>query len=473
MPLTSSHEIPFDWFKGLAQNWRNDLIAAVSVSLVAMPLALGIAVASGVPPMSGVLSAIIGGVVTTIIRGSHLTINGPTAGLIASVLAALAALDDGSGRALNYVLAAIVVAGGIQTLMGLFKWGKFAEFFPSSVIHGILAAIGVIIIAKQTHVALGTVPDPGNTIEVLKDIFRKIGTLNPVVTAISLFGLLLLIFHARISYKLFHMLPAPMWVLFLSIPFVYFFDFFHPHFVHFFGHDYSVGPQYLIEIPDNPLDCLIYPDFSKIHTGPFWLAVISITLIASVETLASTKAVDKLDPYKRQTDLNRDLIGVGMSTMISGALGGLPIISVIIRSTVNIHNNARTRWSNFFHGVLLILFIVLMAPLIQMVPLAALAIILVFTGFKLASPRVFAHAYEQGMEQLLFLSGTLIITLYTNLLGGIIGGTILTLTVHILLARVPVTSFFKMVFHSGTRMVNKGDGNYEIRIKALSIFCLS
>ena len=462
--------VPALGWRGLRQNWRNDLVAAISVSLVAMPLALGIAVASGVPPISGILSAVIGGVVTTFFRGSHVAINGPAAGLITVILGAIAGLDDGTDQTLNYVLAAIVVSGGLQVLLGLFKLGRFAEIFPSSVIHGILAAIGVIIFAKQAHVALGTTSDAENTIGTLVDIFRNIPEANPFVAIISVVGILLLIFHAKISYKLFHFLPAPIWVLLIALPFTYLFNFLEPNEIELLGKSYAVGPQYLIQIPDNLLESIVFPNFSKIGTGAFWLAVISITLIASVETLASTKAVDRLDPHKRKTDLDRDLIGIGVSTMASGFLGGLPIITVIVRSTVNVHNKAQTKWSNFYHGLLLIIFVVLAAPFIQKIPLAALAAILVFTGFKLASPRIFQDAQKQGFEQVLFLVGTLIITLYTNLLWGIFGGIALALTIHILLARVPIATFFQMVFGSETKLHKKDDGSLELKVKGIANF---
>lgn len=462
--------VPALGWRGLRQNWRNDLVAAISVSLVAMPLALGIAVASGVPPMSGILSAVIGGVVTTFFRGSHVAINGPAAGLIAVILGSIAGLDDGTDQTLNYVLAAIVVSGGLQVLLGLFKLGRFAEIFPSSVIHGILAAIGVIIFAKQAHVALGTTSDAENTIGTLVDIFRNLPDANPFVAIISVIGILLLIFHAKISYKLFHFLPAPIWVLLIALPFTYLFNFLEPNEIELLGKSYAVGPQYLINLPDNLLESFLFPNFSKIGTGAFWMAVISITLIASVETLASTKAVDKLDPHKRKTNLDKDLIGIGVSTMVSGLLGGLPIITVIVRSTVNVHNKAQTKWSNFYHGILLIIFVVLAAPFIQKIPLAALAAILVFTGFKLASPRIFQDAQKQGFEQVLFLVGTLIITLYTNLLWGIFGGIALALTIHILLARVPIATFFQMVFGSETKLHNKNDGSLELKVKGIANF---
>lgn len=188
MNTTNPH--PAKGIKGIKENWRNDLSAALSVSLVALPLALGIAVASEVAPMAGVLSAIIGGVVTTFFRGGHLAINGPAAGLIAVILGGLVALDGN----INYVLAAIVVSGAIQVILGYLKMGRFAKLLPSSVLHGILAAIGVIIFAKQAHYALGTTSNADNTIGTLLDIFYKLPEANPFVFLIALIGILILVF---------------------------------------------------------------------------------------------------------------------------------------------------------------------------------------------------------------------------------------------------------------------------------------
>jgi len=464
--------IPKTGLKGLKENWQSDLIAAVSVALVALPLALGIAIASEVPPISGILSVAIGGIVTTFFKGSHLAINGPAAGLIAVILTSLFALDNGDGQQLNYVLAAIVVSGALQVLLGLFKLGRFGDLFHPSVIHGILATIGVIIFAKQIHIAFGTQSDSTNSIDIITDFFYGLTDINPIVAIISITGLILLIFHSRINYKLFHFLPAPFWVLIISIPFVYFFDFFNAHSINLLGNEYAVGPKLLINIPDNLLDALVYPNFSRVNTVSFWMAVASITTIASIQTLAMAKAVDKLDPYKRKTDLNKDLVGVGIATMISGALGGLPIITVIVRSTVNVHNRAKTKWSNFYHGLIMLIFIFLLAPVIQQIPLAALAVILVYTGFKLASPKILKRMYAQGIEQLIFFIGTLIITLATdnNLLFGIIGGMCLVLLTHILLARVPTSVFFKMAFNSGTMLHYKKDGSYNMEMKGVANF---
>lgn len=437
---------------------------------MALPLSLGIAFASGTPPMSGILAAVIGGVVTSIYRGSHIAINGPAAGLVASVFAAVQSLEDGTGRTMNYLMAAIFICGVIQLLLGFFRLGKYGEIYPSSVINGVLAAIGIIIFGKQVHVALGTNSDADTTIGVLLDIPQSLLELNPFVTIISVVSILLLIFHSKISYKLFHFLPAPMWVLVLSIPFVYFFNFFDPRQLTLLGNQYAIGPQFLIQLPTNLSESFIFPDFSRIDEGVFWLAVLSITLIASIETLAISKAVDKLDPYQRKTDMNKDLIGLGAANLICGLIGGLPIITVIVRSSVNINNNAKTTWSNVFHGILLAIFVVLLAPVISQVPLAALAAILVFTGYKLAAPWVFKHTYELGIEQLLFLTGTLLITLFTNLLWGIFGGIALTLLVHILLARLSLIDFFRMSLHSGNNLTKIDADNYVLELKGIANF---
>jgi len=464
--MITSNQPPAKGFKGLKENWRDDLSAALSVSLVALPLALGIAVASGVPPMAGILSAIIGGVVTTFFRGGYLAINGPAAGLIAVILGGLVALEGN----INYVLAAIVVSGAIQIVLGLLKLGRFAKLLPSSVLHGILAAIGVIIFAKQIHYALGTNSDADTTIGTLTDVLYKLPEVNPFVFFIALMGVLVLVFYKKINNKFIRIIPAPMWVLLLALPVVFGFDFFHPHSITFFGLDYSVGPRLLIDIPDNLMDSIMHPDFGMIGTIPFWLTVLSITTISSVETLASARAVDTLDPYQRTTNLNKDLIGVGLSTMVSGALGGLPIITVIVRSTVNVNSNAKTKWSNLYHGIFLIIFVLVLTPVLKSIPLAALAAILVHTGFKLASPQVFKRAYDQGVEQLLFLSSTLIITLYTDLLYGIIGGIALTLVLHMLLAKVGFVTFFRKIYKSGSKVTLLENGTYDVKLKGISNF---
>ena len=462
--------LPSKGFKGLIENWQGDLVAALSVSLIALPLSLGIALAAGAPAMSGILSAIVGGVVTTLYRGGHISVNGPAKGVIAVILLGIALMDDGSGQAFNYVLAAIVVSGAIQVVLGLLKLGRLADIFHSSVIHGLLAAIGIIIFAKQIHVAMGTYSKSPSIIQNLVDAFMYLPKANPFVVIISLAGLLLLLFHSKISNRFFHFLPSPMWVIALSIPFVYAFNFFELHTMSFLGKAYEVGPKLLLDIPDNIMDSIMHPNFGKINTIEFWTTVLSILIITSIESLAIAKAVDKIDPYKRKTDLNKDLTGIGISTIVAGMIGGLPIIAVIIRSTVNIHNGAKTKWSNMYQGLFLLLFIVLLSPIMRQVPLCAFAILLVYTGFKLASPAVFKQVYNQGIEQLIFFIGTMVLTLYTNLLIGLLGGLLLAMVAHLLLARVSIPQFFKMIYKSGSNLVTKPDGSYDLNIKGIANF---
>ena len=461
---------PKTGFKGLIENWQGDVIAAISVSLIALPLSLGIALAAGAPAMAGILSAIVGGVVTTLYRGGHVSVNGPAKGVIAVILYGITVMDDGSGQAFNYVLAAVVVSGAIQAVLGLLKLGRLADIFHSSVIHGLLAAIGIIIFAKQIHVALGTHSDSPNIIQNLVDAVLYLPEANPFVVVISIIGLLLSLFHSKISFRVFQFFPAPIWVIALSIPFVYLFNFFEPHSLEFLGSVYEVGPHLLLDIPDNFADSIMHPNFAKINTLAFWSTVFSILIITSIESLAIAKAVDKIDPYKRKTDLNKDLTGIGLSTMAAGFVGGLPIIAVIIRSTVNIHNGAKTKWSNLYQGIFLLILIVVLSPIMKQVPLCAFAILLVYTGFKLASPAVFKQVYNLGPEQLIFFVFTMVLTLYTNLLVGLLGGLILVMASHMLLAKEPISQFFKMIYRADSRVEENTDGSYDLKIKGIANF---
>ncbi len=469
---TPGNDIPYSGWMGFRKHWKNDIVAAVSVALVALPLSLAIAKGMGLPPISGLITTVIGGVFTTFIRGGHLTINGPAAGLIAVCAASAAALSP-TGNPMEgfpHLLAAIIVAGGLQAVVGLLRLGRIAEVFPSSVIQGVLASIGIIIFAKQMHVAMGTNSDGANTIEIISDIFSKIPEIDPFIAIISGIGILLLIFHAKISYKVFHFIPAPVWVLALAVPIVFLYGYLEANEIAVFGKTFEAPKDYLIDVPENWIDGVAFPDFSKAMTGTFWMAVISINLISTVITLAAAKAVDKLDPYKRKTNLNKDLTAVGVASMVSGAIGGLPVLNVIVRSTVNVHNNAKTKWSNFYHGLFIALFVLFALPVIQTFPVAALAAVLVVTGVKLASPRVFREVYQQGLEQMIFLLSTILITLYKNPLIGILGGIGVTLLAHILMSRLSIPQFIQMVFRSGTAFRKNKDGSYVLRVKGVANF---
>jgi len=424
------------------------------VALVALPLGLGISLASNVPPLAGVLSAVIGGLFATFLRGSHVAINGPTAGLIVVYVPAMISLGE-----FKHILGATVVAGIIQILMGAARLGKLGRVFPSSAIHGMLAAIGVIIFSTQAHVALGQTTDAKSSLDILLAIPESALNMRPEVFLISAVCLAILLFHKRIQNKLVHFLPPPMWVMVISVPLAGLLM----HYGHF-------DAAHMLTIEGNLLESLVHPSFEKIGEPAFWVTAISITLVASLESLLATAALDKLDPYKRTTNLNRDLAAVGAATVVAGLLGGLPIITVIVRSSVNINHGGQTRWANFFHGALILIFLVFFMDILNQIPLAALAAILVFTGFKLASPKVFKDAYRKGPEQFIILAGTLFLTLKYGLLEGIALGVLLTLVVHVMVSRMPLRMFLRAILKPEKPSLSRRHNRKTIQLTGLVNF---
>ena len=444
-------------------HWKQDLLASISVSLVALPLALGIAIASDTPPMSGLIAAIIGGIVTTFFRGSHVAINGPAAGLIVVILTGNTLLADVDASGFPYVLAAICVAGIFQVLLGLFKLGRLGEIVPESVVEGMLAAIGIIIFAKQAHIGLGHSSKASSAMGSLLEIPGSIFRLDPKITIITLISLAILIVYPRVRNKLFHFVPAPVWVLVFAVPFVILYRYVISDVIGLDSGAFIFPDSQLIDLPQNLFENFLFPNFSKIGTGSFWLVVISIMIVASIETLISTKAVDNLDPLQRKTDLNKDLMAIGLSSTVSGFLGGLPIITVIVRSSVNVSNNARTKLSNFFHGVILLIFIVALKPIVEEIPLAALAAILIHTGFKLASPKSFVNAYEKGEEQLLEMAFTVLCVLIYGLLWGIALGLCMAFLVQWIKSRMTMQSFVMAIWKPKINGTQK-DNEYELKL---------
>lgn len=425
--------IPLSGIAGLKQNWQKDLVSGFIVFLVALPLCLGISLASGAPPMAGLITAIIGGLFVSRINGSHVTINGPAAGLIVVILGAVESLSDGDPMAgYRSMLAAVVVSGTLLFIMGRLKAGRLGDFFPSSAVHGMLAAIGVIILSKQAHVALGVKPEGKEPLELLAEIPHSIAHMNPEVAVIGLVSLLIMFLLPLFKNRWVKMVPAPMVVVLTGIALGHYFDLEHEHkYLFLDGHEYSIGPKFLVTLPENLADGLVFPDWSKALTLPFLTAVITITLVQGIESLLSAKAVDKLDPWKRESDLNKDLSAVGAGSALAGLIGGLPMIAEIVRSSANINNGGRTGWANFFHGAFLLVFIAAFPTLIHSIPLAALGAILMYTGYRLAAPGHFKHTLQIGPEQLSIFTTTLIVTLATDLIIGVFSGILLKILIHL------------------------------------------
>ncbi len=462
------NHIPQGGLSGLKQNWKNDLSAGFFVFLIALPLCLGISMASGFPPVAGLFTAIIGGLIVSFFGGSQLTIKGPAAGLIVIALGAVEELGHGNALAgYQLALATIVAAGVLQIVFGLLRSGILSDFFPSAAVHGMLAAIGIIIAAKQVHTLVGVKPEGKETLELLAEIPKSIGLLNPEIAIIGLISLLILFVFPLIKHPLFKKIPAPLVVILVAIPLGHVFDLEHEHKYLFLDNQlYTIGPRFLVTLPDNLLAAVTFPDFSQLFSATSIKYIIMFALVGSLESLLSTKAIDSLDPWKRKANMNRDLVGVGVGNTLAGLIGGLPMISEIVRSSANINYGGRTWWSNFFHGLLLLVFVVFFPMLIHQIPLAALAAMLIFTGYRLASPKEFYKTYKIGKEQLLIFVVTVATTLATDLLVGIAVGILTKLIVH-LANGLPIRYMFKPLFSVNQR---EETGEYIVDVYHSAVF---
>jgi MFS superfamily sulfate permease-like transporter len=434
-----------------AQNVRFDAISGLLVFLIALPLCLGIANASQFPAINGVFTAIVGGVICSLLSNSEMTIKGPAAGMIAIVLGAVTDFAMAAGinqEALNSadpsvylkylpaVGAVGAVAGVIQVILGLCRTGALADLFPSAVIHGLLASIGLIIIGKQLYLLLGLKPN-GST-EAYKAYFDLPIHMPHFAWQVALIGLVslgILFLYPKLKprFAICKAIPPQLIILVLAIPAaMLLYQGFEgasrsrSYEVNQGGHPTTqMVKTLLVKVPDSPqalLQSFIYPDFSKANTFLFWKWVLMFTLVGSLESLLSAKAVDLLDPWKRKTNLNRDLIAIGIANAAVACIGGLPMISEIVRSSANKDYGARSRWSNAFHGFFLLISILVFPKLLNNIPLTALAAMLIYAGCRLANYKEFLHMWQIGKEQLLVLVSTVIGVLATDLLIGVAFG---------------------------------------------------
>ncbi|BBL72222.1 SulP family inorganic anion transporter [Methylogaea oryzae] len=451
----------------LQQHWRQDAPAGFLVFLVALPLCLGIAIASGFPPMAGIITAVVGGLLVSRLGSSQLAVTGPAAGLIVVILAAVESLGQGDDMAgYHRTLAAIVVAGLIQIALGYFKAGRLSAFFPLPVVHGMLAAIGIIIMAKQLHVLMGVHSKAATLLQAIGEVPSSLVHFNPQIAAIGAVCLAILLLWPLVSHPALKRIPAPLLVVASGLLLGQFFEL--DHYRTFFSlppFEYSLGPQYLLPVPDNFFDNFYAPDFSQVFSTRFWGAVISICLVGSLETLLVGTAVDKLDPERRSSDLNRDLVAVGVGNAVAGLLGGLPMIVEIVRSSTAIENGAKSAWTNFFHGAFLLLFVALFPRLLHEIPLASLAALLVYTGYRLASPSTFAAIAEVGAGPLAVFVVTIVGVLATDLLMGVLIGIAAKLLLT-LLSGVSPANLLKLAY----RIERRGDGGYHITVSGAAIF---
>lgn len=423
-PISTSSEL------NLFSHLKNDIPSGVVVFLVALPLCLGIALASkgevvSAPLFSGLLAGIIGGLVVPLISRSPLSVSGPAAGLIAIVITGMDSL--GSWEAF---LVAVFLGGLLQIALGLFKAGAVAYFFPNSVIKGMLAAIGLILIRKQLPHALGidteAVDLRFHLVETHGTFVDAIANMEVGAFVISLISLAILILWENKFFKKLYWLPGALVVVIIGIIINQFFMAVGSPFALAGGAEGHLVnlPEALVEKgPAGFIEQLRFPDFSALGNTQVYVVALTIGLVASVETLLSVEAVDKLDPHKRQTPLNRELIAQGTANTIAGLIGGLPITAVIVRSSANVNSGGQTRMSALLHGAFLFISVISIAFLLNMIPLASLAAILLLIGYKLARPALWKLLYKRGMNEFIPFAVTVVAVLATDLLKGIAIGT--------------------------------------------------
>ena len=430
--------------------FKYDFKASLVVFLVALPLCMGIALASGAPLFAGLTAGIVGGIVTGFLSASPLSVSGPAAGL--TTIVALAIIKLGSYEAFLF---SVVLAGMIQIVLGFVKAGSIGHFFPASVVKGMLAAIGLILILKQVPHASGydfdfegdesfVQPDGQNT---FSGILEALLSLTPGAIIISLFSLLILFLWERPSfkkYKFSELLPAPLVVVIAGI-------FLNAIFQRYFP-VLALGEKHLVSVPllsdiQSGSSFITFPDFKLWREPQIFILAATIAIVASLETLLSIEACDKLDPHRRMTPLNRELKAQGVANLISGLLGGLPVTSVVVRSSVNIHAKARTKASAITHGIILLLAVLLIPSLLRLIPLACLAGLLLAVGYKLTEPKIYQEMYRKGLSQFLPFVVTVVAVLLTDLLQGVFWGIL-----------VAVFFILRTNFGKAAILVNNGSG---------------
>jgi MFS superfamily sulfate permease-like transporter len=411
------------------------------MALVMIPLALGISIASDAPIMSGVWSAVVGGLLATWLRSSHLAVNGPATGLVVVVLGGVHHFGATLGVAYGFsiVLAATIVAGVFLIIAGLLGLGRLADTFPKAVVQGLLAAIGLMILGRQLHVALGAMQIGSSSYEILMDIPEALLRLNPLVAILGLGSLVLLSVHSSINYRWVQTIPAAIWVMIFAFIYTLIFQFSTPDTYKILGSNFEIDPkEQLVTLPNSLLDTFRFPLFKAVNQIDFWVYALTIAVFVFMETLMSGKIVDALDPQKRHTNLNRELMAVGFSNIVAGSLGGLPIITAI-----PLYNGAKTKMANFYHAVILLLLAGLLSYYAVSLPLAALAALLVYTGYKFASPKLIKDAYRKGDDQLIVFVATLFVALNYGLLMGIAIGLVVSLMIHYAKANLELKPFVK------------------------------
>jgi len=407
--------------KNQIQHLKSDIPASLVVFFVALPLCLGIALASGAPLFSGLIAGIVGGIIVGLLSGSNIGVSGPAAGLAAIVLSAIATL----GSFENFLLA-VVLGGIIQVIFGLLKAGVIGYYFPSSVIKGMLTGIGIIIILKQIPHFFGYDSDPEGDFgffqvdgeNTISGIFNALNNISLGSTIIGIIAMSILILWSTVlskKGKFFKLVQGPLVAVVAGI--IY-------YFLTASNSKFGISAEHLVSVPvpdnlDSFLGQFSFPNFGAITNPEIWVVAFTIALVASLETLLCVEATDKLDPHKNVTPTNRELLAQGAGNIVSGIIGGLPITQVIVRSSANIQSGGRTKMSAIIHGFLLLISVILIPKLLNKIPLSVLASVLFIVGYKLAKPTLFKKMYKLGWKQFVPFIVTILGIVFIDLLYGI------------------------------------------------------
>jgi MFS superfamily sulfate permease-like transporter len=443
--------------KNKSSYFKTDIQAGVVVFLVALPLCLGIALASGAPLFAGIISGVIGGVIVGMLSHSQLSVSGPAAGLTAIVLAAITSLGS-----YETFLLAVVLAGGLQILLGVAKAGTISNYFPSNVIEGMLTAIGIIIILKQLPHAIGYDADnegdfffieKGEGHNTFSSIIDAINYSHIGAISITLVSLGILIAFNKVAFlKNLKVVPG---ALIAVIAGVVINEFYKAS-----GSSLAIGQEHLVNLPmpqsfNDFIGQFSTPNFGAIVQPDVWIVAATIAAVASIETLLCIEASDKMDPLKRYSNTNRELFAQGAGNILSGLIGGIPMTSVIVRTSANINSGGRTKTAAIAHGVLLLLAVLTIPTILNKIPLACLAAILLMIGYKLASPKVFIHMWKSGKYQLVPFILTVVAVVFTDLLKGVGIGLVISIF-YILRANLKLAYFFKKEeYHDGETITMK------------------
>ena len=408
-------EKPRNGIAGL-KHWKHDIVAGFVVALISLPFSLGIAVASGAPPITGITSAIIAGFVLPLFGGSYVTISGPAAGLAPALMAGMLTLGHGN-LATGYplLLVAIFFAGILQILLYRFKMARYSAIFPAPVVEGMLCAIGLMIIVKQIPLIEGTTFHEKDVFGILREFPSQLPTIldHPLVIELGLFSLVMIFGLSMIQSPVLKVVPPLVFVVVIGSALAWFL---------------GLESKYLVQIPENPLSHgIVTPDFKTIfQDSSLWLScatlVLTLTMIDGVESLATIAAIDKIDPYKRRSNPDRTLLAIGVSKIVSSLAGGLTIIPGGVKSTANIMAGGKTQWASFYNACFLLGMLLFLRDIINLFPYPVLAAVLIFTGYKLCKPSIWIHMYKIGPEQLVVFSVTAVVTICTDLLVGIFAG---------------------------------------------------